>query len=96
MCRPIYWIQIDARQTNDMIQQPDMSASMIRLADVSMEPNPNGLFTIGQVAVLASKRGCNTRRVDDYGCTVHRGGKPVKIMVTDRGLVRGRRSVKFE
>jgi len=52
----------------------------------AMVPNENGLFTVDQVAVLASKRGCKTRVVDDYGCEIRRGEKEVKIMATDRGL----------
>jgi hypothetical protein len=67
---------------NDMPQQPNM----IRVVDVPMSPDENGLFTLNQVAHLASKRGCNTYPVDDYACELSRGEKSVRVMVTDRGL----------
>src|SRR5258708_22533080 len=61
--------------------------------DVPMSPNENGLFTIDQFAVLAWKRDCSIKAVDDFGCEITRPGKlttdpwiTIKAMATDRGL----------
>jgi hypothetical protein len=57
-----------------------------------MEPNANGLFTVDQVAVLASKRGCSIHKAGDYGIEIKYPGKlkgqwtHAKIIATDRGL----------
>jgi hypothetical protein len=79
-------------QPNDAVQQPDMFGRVVALHSAPMAPDENGLFTIAQVAVLASLRGCRTHLIDDYACEVR---TPLQyttvftaqtIMATDKGL----------
>jgi hypothetical protein len=54
----------------DIVQQPDLFRKVGKPSRVPMTPNADGLFTLDQVAVLASKRGCRTKLIDDYACAV--------------------------
>jgi hypothetical protein len=70
-----------------MTQQTEMFVRLVELGEIPMAPNTNGLFTVDQVAVLASKRGCVTHQASDYGIDIQYRRKPsVKIMATDKGL----------
>jgi hypothetical protein len=88
-------------QPNDAVQQRDIFGRVVALPSMSMVPDENGLFTIAQVAVLASIRGCRTHLIDDYGCEVRiddygcEVGTPLQyttpftaqtIVATDKGL----------
>jgi hypothetical protein len=75
-----------------MTQQTEMFLRLVGLVDVPMAPNDNGLFTIDQVAVLASKRGCLIHKAGDYSIEIKHPGKlkgqftNASIMATDKGL----------
>jgi hypothetical protein len=73
-----------------MTQQTEMFLRLVELGDVPMTPNANGLFTVDQVAVLASKRDCLIHKAGDYTIEIKH---PVKgqftnasIMAHDKGL----------
>jgi hypothetical protein len=70
-----------------MTQQTEMFIRNAMLGEIPMAPNANGLFTVDQVAVLASKRGCVTHKAGDYGVEIQYRRKPsASIMATDKGL----------
>jgi hypothetical protein len=75
-----------------MTQQTEMFIRQVLLGEIPMDPNANGLFTIDQVAVLASKRGCSIHKAGDYGIEIKYPGKlkgqwtHAKIMAHDKGL----------
>jgi hypothetical protein len=75
-----------------MTQQTEMFVRLVELGDVPMAANANGLFTVEQVAVLASTRGCVIHKAGDYAIEIKFPGKHrgqwthAAIMATDRGL----------
>jgi hypothetical protein len=75
-----------------MTQQTEMFLRLVELGEVPMAPNANGLFTVDQVAALASKRGCSIHKAGDITIEIKHPGqgrgqwKHAKIMATDRGL----------
>jgi hypothetical protein len=75
-----------------MTQQTEMFIRLVGLGDIPMRPNANGLFTVDQVALLASKRGCLIHKAGDYSIEIKHPGKlkgqftNASIMATDKGL----------
>lgn len=79
-------------KTSTMTQQTEMFIRLVLLGGIPMEPNEHGLFTVKQVAVLASKRGCRIHEAGDFVIEIeHPGqgrGKWTRATITahDRGL----------
>jgi hypothetical protein len=75
-----------------MTQQSQMFIRLALAGTVPMTPNANGLFTVDQVAVLASKRACSIVEAGDYSIEIKHPGKLrsewsyAKIMAHDKGL----------
>jgi hypothetical protein len=75
-----------------MTQQTEMFTRLDLSGTIPMTPNEHGLFTVDQVAVLASKRGCSIHKAGDYTIEIKHPGqgrgqwKHASIMATDKGL----------
>jgi hypothetical protein len=75
-----------------MTQQTEMFIRQVLLGEIPMAPTENGLFTVDQVAVLASKRGCSIHRAGDYDIEIKHPGqgrgvwKQANIIAHDKGL----------
>jgi hypothetical protein len=75
-----------------MTQQTEIFTRLALSGTVPMTPNEHGLFTVDQVAVLASKRACSIHKAGDYSIEIKHPGKlttewkHAKIMATDKGL----------
>jgi len=75
-----------------MTQQTEMFLRLVELGEIPMEPNVNGLFTVDQVAVLASKRDCLIHKAGHYTIEIKHPGKlkgqftNASIMAHDKGL----------
>jgi hypothetical protein len=75
-----------------MTQQTEMFIRQVLLGEIPMEPNDNGLFTIDQVAALASKRGCSIHKAGDYDIEIKHPGQGrgqwthANIIAHDKGL----------
>jgi hypothetical protein len=75
-----------------MTQQTEMFIRLVLLGEIPMAPNANGLFTVDQVAALASKRGCSIHKAGDITIEIKHPGqgrgqwKHASIIAHDRGL----------